>query len=301
MKKKYIIFLVFALFANIAFGQNAATPNAGFENWTSATGYSNPNNWSTLNSTTATYFIYTCLKATAAGEYHSGASAIKLITKNAVITTAQGIATTGKIYTNTSTMTGSITGGLPYTLRPDSIVGWYRSSPVSNDTGFVQFLLFGSARDTIGKAQFFVPATAVSTFKRFSKAITYRSANTPDSSLWILSSSTGATGQQVNSTLWIDDLDLVFNTTSVPENNIYNDQINLIWNPSANNIAVSNKTQENANLKIYDILGQEIGSYAINDLENNFDVPNINNGVYLYTITNNKGNVLLNSKLFIQR
>jgi len=297
MKKLYTTFFVFALYMGAVFSQNAATPNAGFENWTSATGYSTPDNWNTLNATTYGLGAVTCLEATTAGDYHSGLAAIKLITCTVFTQAVQGVATTGTINTTTQ----KITGGIAYTERPDSIVGWYKSSPVSSDTGFVQFILYGSAStDTIGVGRFNVPVTAVTAFTRFSKPIVYRNTDTPVTSQWILSSSKGSSGQQINSTIWVDDLDLIINSTGISNNSINEVQIKLM-NPVSNEIVVYNKAQVNAKLKLVDVLGRNVGLYEINNPENKIDVSALNNGVYLYTIINDKGNVIVNSKLVIQK
>jgi len=287
MKNFCTTFLAYALYMGIAFSQNAATPNAGFENWTAATSYNTPNNWNTLNSTTSYLSVYTCLKATAASDYHSGTAAIELITKTVLTSKAQGIATTGKLNTNMITMTGSINGGIPYTERPDSIVGWYKSSPVSNDTGFVQFILFGSTRDTIGIARFYVPATAVTKFTRFHKAIEYRSSNVPDSSLWILSSSSGATGQQVNSTIWVDDLDLIYNTTGISNTSSIDNTVILFGNPVSDKLDIY--IPQNSQIEILNINGQ-----ILKNIQDAYDCTIIDfsdlaKGLYFIEIKNKDG------------
>ena len=118
MKKIVTLFFALLVFCGTTIAQNAATPNAGFENWTNFPGtvpYDDPDNWNTLNATTAAIPFAgttTCSKATAIGEFHSGATAVKLVTKNIVGNFVNGIATTGII--NTSAQT--ITDGIPFTL-----------------------------------------------------------------------------------------------------------------------------------------------------------------------------------------
>lgn len=298
MKKIYATLFI-ASFALTAQAQNAATPNADFEAWTHVSGftaYDDPNNWTTLNSTTASFGVITCYKATAAGEFHAGAAALKLITKNAVIQTAQGIATTGTI--NTSNQ--SITGGIPYTGRPDSIVGWYRCSPVNNDAGFVQFMLLDGTGDTIGYAKFQASlTTTVSSYTRFSVPVTYWNANTPVTSQWIISSSAGNSGQQVNSTMWVDDLDLIFNPASVNEAQLQSG-FRVGPSPASNEVLIRNAKKTKATITLYSVTGQRFASQPVNEELNALDVTKLASGIYLYSITDENGKLLLSSKISVQ-
>lgn len=128
-----------------------ALPNADFENWTAGSGYDNPNNWSTLNSSTSFLGIVTVTKSTDA---HSGTYSLRGETKfigAPFNIAAQAIVTTGTINANTM----AVTGGIAYTLRPDSVVGWMKYEPVNTDTGSIEVLLMdASETDIIGRAKF---------------------------------------------------------------------------------------------------------------------------------------------------
>ena len=191
MQKQLLTLSIAALFAANVNAQNAATPNPSFENWTVMGNHSDPDNWNTLNPNTSILGILTCTKATAAADVHTGTAAIKLTTKSVFGVTANGIATTATLIT---TPPYGVTGGLAYTQRPDSIVGWYKATPVNGDHGFVEFSLFDSNNDTTGYVRFNFPAATVATYTRFSAAINYFNSNTPVLSQWILSSS-GPTNQ----------------------------------------------------------------------------------------------------------
>jgi len=79
--------------------QNAATPNPGFEQWQQVTNYFNPVGWNNLNSNTAIVGVFTCTRASAAADVHSGTYAIKLTTKSVFGITANGIASTATLIT----------------------------------------------------------------------------------------------------------------------------------------------------------------------------------------------------------
>ena len=88
MKKIFTIVSLLSISASGLFAQAdtasyasnwKATPNPGFENWTAASGYSNPNGWSTANSQETITGAYNVAKATGANT-KSGTYAVELIT-----------------------------------------------------------------------------------------------------------------------------------------------------------------------------------------------------------------------------
>jgi hypothetical protein len=212
MKNNLRIICAIFLFPLGAICQNAI-PNAGFETWINQGSYEDPKDWGTLNQQTSQLGIKTVTKATGADAY-SGSYAIKLQTKYIgfpINQTAPGIAATGTI----NAQTQGIDGGVAYNLRPDSIVGWYKYTPVGTDTASVEvtFSKWNSStnqRDEVGKAVF-SKNTAVNNYTRFAKEINYSLSINPDTMVVILLSSwTGATQNNQNSTFIVDDLDLVF-------------------------------------------------------------------------------------------
>lgn len=217
---KYIITIValFSIFSNDVLAQ--ATPNAGFENWTSVSAfpsnYDVPDNWDNANPQTAIVSTYSCEKATG-GDVHTGSAAVKLITKNIFGNDVPGVVTTGTL---PSSAGNPITGGMPYTLRPDSIVGWYKYTPQGGDNGFAEITLFGSAAnnaDTVAKATFETPTATVGTYTRFSAPLVYFSSNAVANSIWLLSSSNSDVSLAVGSEAFYDDLELIINPVAVAD------------------------------------------------------------------------------------
>ena len=211
MKKIFTLISIFIVSITGLWAQ--ATPNASFETWTvqgSFPTYDACTGWDSPNSQTASTGTFVCVKTT---DKHSGTYAMKLIAKSIFgLQDAPGVATTGILPTGNG---GSITGGVAYTLRPDSIVGWYKYTPgAAGDKGFVGFRLYGSGgdNDSVAVAEWSTPTTAVGTYIRFAKALTYYSNNAVANSRWLLVSTNG-TAPVVNSTIFVDDLDLIFKVT----------------------------------------------------------------------------------------
>ncbi len=229
MMKKIYTFILSLFISGSCLAQNPALPNAGFEFWTQVGNHLDPNNWNTLNPSTAILGVFT---ATRSSSPHSGSYAIQLTTKSVFLQIANGIATTGTLIT---TPPYGVVGGIPYEGRPDSIAGWYKFAPAGTDSGFVQFMLQDSTTlDTIGFVRWETHNIAVGTYTRFSAPITYYSTATPNLSCWILSSSR-ASNPVVNSSLTIDDLQLIFNPivcnkpTGLSTSNITSTGAKLKW------------------------------------------------------------------------
>jgi hypothetical protein len=302
MKKIYSLISICAISSSSIFAQ--VLPNSGFESWTNtpasfpAPAYDTPNSWNTLNSTTAGVGQITCVKATALADIHSGSAAIKLITKSVFGQVANGIATTGTI--NTSSQT--IGGGIAYTGRPDSIAGWFKYTPVTGDNGFVELQLLGSGgdTDTVGYVRFKTPTTTVGSYTHFSKKIIYRNSNPVVKSIWILSSSADAVTHFANSTLWVDDLQVLTATaagiTEQPKL-----ELTVGPNPTSNFIFIKNPDSKNLSLKMYDVTGRMIMEQRIDNVTNTIEVNSLPIGLYMYAISDDSKRIIKTGKIIIQK
>jgi hypothetical protein len=207
--------------------------------------------------------------------------------------------TTGTINTSNKT----INGGIPYTLRPDSMIGWYRYTSVSGDNGDCEFYLFGATHlDTIGKAFFKTPTSTVTPWTRFSLPITYLSSNTPDTSLWIFSSSLSNASAQVGSQLYIDDLGLIFNPTTGVSNIAEGINITMGPNPTNGIFSVENSTNSSALvLSLYDVTGRKMNEEKLVTGTNDFNFAGMSPGVYIYSVRNADNAVVKTGKIVVQK
>lgn len=207
MKKILTLISLFSVSITCIWGQ--ATPNAGFETWTSQgfPSYENATGWDSPNSQTAITGTFVCIKTT---DKHSGTYAMKLVAKSVLGQIAPGVATTATLPTQSG---GSISGGIAYTLTPDSITGWYKFTPgTAGDNGWAEFRLYGAGgdSDSIATAKYNTPTTTVGTYTRFSAPLTYYSSNAVANSRWVLCSTNDGENAVLNSTIFFDDLDLIF-------------------------------------------------------------------------------------------
>lgn len=274
------------------FAQAQVLPNPGFENWTAVGSYQNPNNWNNLNPNTSPLGVLTCLKATGA-DVHSGSSAIKLVTKSVLGQNANGIATTGTI----SIAPPGVSGGVSYSGRPDSIAGWYKYTSVGGDNGFVQLLLYGvTGTDTVGFIRFQTPASTVGTYTRFSAAIVYYNTNAVDKAQWLLSSSGGFTAV-VNSTLFVDDLELITNNT----NGIAPIEANFLTispNPVTTELKIENFSAK-LQFTLYNSIGEAIKTASLLKGNSVLDLSALANGIYYFSALDTEKNSVQKGKFIL--
>jgi hypothetical protein len=299
MKKIFTLISIFLVSTICLWAQ---TPNAGFETWTHHSGvwtYDTPDSWDNSNPQSYLASVYSCVKGSPG---HSGSFAIELITKNIgspINQLVPGVATTGTLPTS---ITGSITGGIAYTLRPDSITGWYKYTPQGGEKGFIEFVLFGSGglSDTIAIGDFSTPSATVSTFTRFAAKMVYKSANAVVNSIWLLSSSADdglTTG--IGSTLIVDDLNLVLSSVGIAEQE--RPEINISPNPAVDHIVIRNELNPKAIFIMYDVTGNKIAEEKVENTTDVIDVNNFPNGLYIYTIIDESNTVVKAGKIIIQK
>lgn len=269
-------------------------PNASFDAWTTVGIYEDPNNWNTLNSSTAIVGVLTALKATGA-DVHSGSNAIKLITKNVLGQDANGIATTGTINTTTQT----ITGGIAYTGRPDSIGGWYKYTSVGGDNGFVAFILLDGPTDTIGFANFTTPVANIGVYTYFSVPVNYFSSATPSLARCLLSSSAGFT-QVVNSTIYIDDLALISNSTGIRESIPTNSTTTIIYRPGSKTLDIHSNSAIIHTVEIFDLSGKKVYSSIIHSTQAGIILENFDPGVYMVRLFDESLKTQMSKKIMIE-
>jgi len=300
MKKIFTLISILSVYTVNLWAQ---TPNPGFESWTAHTGvwtYDTPDGgWSCSNTQTYVIGVYSCLKSASA---HSGSFAVELITKqigspfNVLV---PGIVTTGTIPTSIS---GSITGGIAYTLRPDSITGWYKYTPQGGEKGFVEFVLFGSGgiSDTIAIGDFATPSATVSTYTRFSAPMVYRSANAVVNSIWLLSSSNNdGLSSSVGSTLYVDDLNLIFSTAGINEQE--KPEFTISPNPAIDHVVLKNELNPKAIFILYDIMGHKVAEEKLANATNVININSFPGGLYLYTVIDENSTIMKAGKLIIQK
>jgi len=279
---KKLLFILALTFAVSVKAQNI--PNAGFESWTPGFGYEDPNSWGTLNAASILGMPISVTKST---ERHGGAFSAKVETMSTIDSTGQETPSPGFMFigsVNILQQTGVL--GTSFTARPDSLVGWVKCNSVNGDTSGIALQLtkwdaIALTQEQLGFGSFITTSTSTS-FYRFSVPIEYVSENTPDSiSVFVLSSIGNG---QIGSAIWVDDLSLIYNTSSIGELN--SPSFEVFPNPVNDELSISSKTVDK--MEVYSATGILINHILIDSgLVASYDTKELANGLYL--IKNSKG------------
>jgi hypothetical protein len=313
MKKIYTLLFIFISISV----QAQIIENPGFEEWeTLNNGNPEPVDWSSIQSgtpsTTANLAPQVLFQSTDA---HTGDYSMHL--KNVFVsianTVANGIASNGEFLLNlnpqlTNTHTdGSDAGHYTYcTTRPDSIVGYYKYTPVGDDICQVQALLHTGADDFlpdpdstgwIAMATFSSPNAENTEWLRFSAPFEYFSEDNPNYILFNVSSGNGYLAV-AGSEAWFDDFELVYNPVGLNEE-VANNLLSVYT--ADRNIVVDLRkfgAGEQFDLEIYSISGQLVRSdITISGYTKEFKMEN--SGVYICKLQSKDG-LTMTKKVVVQ-
>jgi len=168
---------------------------------------------------------------------------------------------------------------------------------VAGDSCQIEFDLRAAGGDTIAKA-LFKTGTTLNAYTRFSAPINYFSSEVPDTSLWLISSSNGFNAIP-NSTLYIDDIGVVAHT-GINEVSI-DDIISISPNPSRDFVTVKNDKLISGELIFYDETGKRFSQHPIKNRQEEIDVSQFPEGIYLVQLKDEKNHFSSPEKIIIQR
>ncbi|MEX2483971.1 MAG: PCMD domain-containing protein [Brumimicrobium sp.] len=232
--KTLLSICLFGMFYSIGFSQQQLQ-NGDFESWEdSGTAEHEPTNWSSLKTSDDGFLSGMAPEVLSQDAGRNGGFCAKLEVIEVSGINANGILTNGRVHADFNpengyvfTDAGDARWHTEFTDRPDSIVGWYKYAPQNGDKGKIEIILHtdqgslpynGTEANMIARSKFEF-TTAQANWTRFSKAFSYVST---DDSEYVLTTITSgdSTISEEGSTLWIDDLSLVYNEDST--NNLEN-------------------------------------------------------------------------------
>lgn len=316
MKK---IFTFLSLVAFLHLGAQTQISNGGFENWDNPTA-SNAEpvgfNSNKTGSSTAQIGPQTCFRD--ASVVHSGTYAVRVESVQVPVigTIVNGNVTTGVVNAPTTNKADGYIGTvnysnasdirrMPFTARPDSLVGWYRYTQggAAERGKIVAFLHVGNYYDPeastsyhpdssvnkIASALFLTPVSNVGTWTRFSIPFTYYDSRTPAYIMLNITSSNDQLTNVAGSKLWLDDLAVAYNPATGINSLAVNPQAAKVYcyeNTVYVDFAV--RTEEMSTISIYDVTGKLVNTQKIsNNKLNTINVFGLKTGMYLYQITGN--------------
>ena len=286
MKKNYFMI---ALMFTAVISKAQMIPNSGFENWTTMTGYSNPDGWGNMNNTSAPISVFTCEQGTPGA---SGASFLKLTSKTSIGGVIPGVAVSGVI----DSVTQTAKSGFAYTNRSVTFGGKWQHMISGTSQGFIDVKLTRwdsgmNMRVTLANAHQVLSGMAMS-WANFSIPLVYGTdTNNPDTCIITLSAS-GATPAD-GDYLWVDALG--FSGTMGIDENGFGANVSVFPNPTSDNLIVdlSSIKEQKVTVTILDMQGKlvkSIGSVVATS-SNCFDIADMAKGNYLLNVVAKEGTV----------
>ncbi|HNZ42809.1 MAG TPA: T9SS type A sorting domain-containing protein [Bacteroidales bacterium] len=282
MKKFYLFFLT----VFFVFSATAQIPNAGFETWTNDT---TPVSWNGAMSVTVMGFynfdLATVEKSTDA---HNGTYAAMLTSDRTIPivgTLLPGILSYGKnVYDILSGI--QVSGGIPVTVKPLKIKGYYKYANVNNDTMGIMGICYKSG-DTIATGGL-MSASTVSSYTYFEFDLDYTQSLMPDTFNIIAVSSAGAAAQ-TGSALYLDDIEVVITGAGFEETISVDDLVKLSPNPTQGLLTVELMPNETNFITVYDFSGKPVLAQQPVINRTKLDMSAFSNGVYFIEIINSNG------------
>lgn len=261
--------------------------------------YENPDQWGTLNNTTAASGVFTAEKASPG---NPGTSYLKLTSKTIGTNVVNGIAVSGVL----DSITLQPVSGFAYTLRPASFSGKWQHMIFGSSQGSISTLLTRwdtglNQRVPVASANQTLTGMAMN-WQNFTINFNYLDGNYPDSCTIILKAS--GTSPTDHDYLWVDSLAFLGSVTGIENETSFLKSISVFPNPSTTILTIDlnlNSAQQ-VNLEITDLMGKVIFSknagILIGISTQLLDISNLAKGSYHINISTGNGNAV--RKIFIQ-
>jgi hypothetical protein len=281
-------FLAFTAFAQFPF------INAGFETWTTTSGYDVCTGWGNVNQFFTQNGAPQCLFKSS--DKHSGSFSAEARTVNALGDTAAGFIAFGKI------VDGSIEPTTAIGKIPDTFSFWYNYAPVLDDSFFVLISFTkwvpGTGRTTVSNTWF---AGGSSNAAWANKKIKLTlNGNTQVDSFFVSFSSSGGDNnlggyyKQIGSVLRVDDVSFIGNVVGAP-NAIASAQMNKhfeIYPTMTSDVININGTDKKEQIEIYNANGARLIEQNAEASFTKVDVSGLAQGIYFVKISGEDKKVL---------
>jgi hypothetical protein len=252
---------------NLSFaGTTIAIPNGDFENWTSAN-YNQITNWDSWGD-----------GVTRSTEKVDGVFGLQ-------IKTTQGECSGGNPHTsgitsgNDNEQSGP-SGGRPYTKMNDTLAGYYKYTPVGNDSAVISISLTKNGTPVAGMIKYL---TAANTFTWFQ--IPFSSGTAPDTiRVDIMSSKWNITQANVGSTLIVDLVHLRSEPVGIRNRSLTN-ELRLHPNPVKDHLDLTfGNMSRLKTVSVINSLGQTIATYHTEEINLTVNTTDLAPGVYFVQV-----------------
>lgn len=285
----------------------AQIPNPGFETWGSTFSQpQEPTGWMSGNLFASPLLTFpnpnpnptSVTKETGAGAYNTSSAKITTIVLQYNPDPTSIPDTLGILAIGSANLSLQITQGFPYTARPNQLNFFAKYSPSGVDTAYAYIELTrwnGTSKDLIADGSVMIQST--SSYLQKTINLTYYNSNFPDT-CFIAFSSSSDVAPKLGSTLWVDDLSFS-GWNSVNDNNPLAEFVKAYPNPAKDNFYLEVDIADAKEVQVFDMIGNYVCSYTLINQQTSIPVSALSNGFYLYSIIDEKGNVMLTDKFSV--
>lgn len=255
--------------------------NGNFELWDSLDSYVNPKNWFTLNPLVDIGFEATTELTTDA---HGGNYAVRLTSKEGQFTDLSGVLCTGPLL-NQLLQPDFSKMKIAFTRRPAALRFYYKTLQPQPDTAAAAFVMTKwnantQSSDTVAFASIEMTGNDTAYREAFIN-FTYYSALNPDSAYFIASSSMDGFNPTPGSTLFLDDLALIYYQTGVENLKVEMEPQMQVWPNPTNGVLHINSSVEIVKGRLYDYTGREFPIDIMPGKNQEIDFSQIREGLYI--------------------
>jgi hypothetical protein len=302
MKRNLLVIVV--CFISTSFLAAQQIENASFEEWEDAgTVQEEPVNWSSLKTTDNTLVNSKApVVWQRSDDAHTGLSSVKLLNTETLGIIATGLVTNGRVHGTFVTTEGYVytvpedeKWHTSFTYRPDSLVGWFKFYPQPGDSCVVTCVVHvgegtlpegDTQENMVGKAEFKSNGETVEEWTRFSVPFNYYNSNNPE---YILITLNG--GNKLNSTAdsyaLYDDLELIYNNSSIDETAIETDAI-YVYDKVIHLEKLDDNELKGAVLNVFNLNGQKIVETEVTSSNISIGENIVYDGIYVIMLNTAK-------------
>lgn len=280
MKKVLGMFICVVTAVMPALAQQDTISNGSFERW--HTPYNDPDNWYTLNALTDFgYEASTTKEATA----HNGSFAVRLEGKAGTFSDIPGLISSGPILDGSGSPNFDSLK-VPFHGQPKRLQFYYKSMPQNGDTCAARMVLTRwnpsfMRTDTVAVANF-LQAQTVNVYTFADVEFVYLLPFTPDSAMYLFSSSLNGFSPVVGSVFIIDDVGLSYYNMGTKEPLPVNPNVRMYPVPASGVLNIS--TPAASQVSITDMSGREVLTGELHSGPNTLDIAALSPGLYAVSV-----------------
>ena len=273
----------------------AQAPDYGFETWVTVKDtVADPTGWASLNILTNFGMKPSAIKETTAP--YAGSAAVKITTQKVVSLVPVGIDTAGFLAIG-KINAADIQLGTPFTARPVSFSFATKYQPAGTDTGYVSIELTkwdATTKTTVlvASGEYSTSSPSMGWVKQTVMLQYVNTALVPDTLQFIASSSLDK--PQINSALYLDAITW---DGSVGTNDVagVKNTVSIYPVPAKETVTFSSSLDAYA-VEITDITGRSLGVFPMTNNKVVVETQRYGQGLYLYSVLNNKKQVMNTGK-----